>query len=145
MPIDVASFIYRNRWTLISIAIITPLGFYTKVYSGPAFRWVNNSLGGILYVIFWSLLFYLLFTRIRPIMIVLIVLLVTCTLEILQLWHPDFLEAIRSTFIGVTLMGNSFSWLDIIHYIIGALASVGLLGTLHGRKEHDYHSKINEK
>ena len=134
MPIDVASFIYRKRWTLISIAIITPLGFYTKGYSGPAFRWVNNSLGGILYVIFWSLLFNLLFTRIRPIMIASIVLLVTCTLEMLQLWHPDFLEAIRSTFMGTTLIGNSFSWLDILHYLIGALASAGLLGALRGKE-----------
>ena len=85
-------------------------------------------------MIFWSLVFSLLFARTRPIRIALIVLVVTCALETLQLWHPDFLEAIRSTFIGATLIGNSFSWLDLLHYVFGALASTGLLEALHGKE-----------
>ena len=130
MPIDLASFIYRKRWTLISIAIIIPLGFYSKIYSGPAFPWVNNSLGGILYVIFWSLLLSVVFFRTRRWIIATIVLLITCCLEFMQLWHPPFLESIRSTFLGVTLVGSSFSWLDLVHYVIGALFSLVLLHLL---------------
>ncbi|MFO7934644.1 MAG: DUF2809 domain-containing protein [Bacteroidales bacterium] len=52
---------------------------------------------------------------------------VTCLLEFLQLWHPPFLEAVRDTFIGVTLIGNSFSWIDLIHYAAGSLLAWGLL------------------
>jgi hypothetical protein len=127
MQNNFASYIFMKRWTLVAIAMITPLGFYSKFYRGPGSHWVNNSLGGVLYVVFWSLIVSLLFKRARPWTIASLVLLVTCSLEALQLWHPGFLEAIRSTFIGVTLIGNSFSWLDMLHYLVGALASAGLL------------------
>lgn len=120
-------FLFQMRWTLLSIAVITPLGFFTKAYSGPMANWVNNSLGGILYVIFWSLLLSVVFFRTRRWIIATIVLLITCCLEFMQLWHPPFLESIRSTFLGVTLIGNSFSWLDLVHYVIGSLFSLVLL------------------
>jgi hypothetical protein len=38
--------------TLLSILIITPVGFYSKFYDGPAASLVNNYLGGTFYVIF---------------------------------------------------------------------------------------------
>ena len=120
----------RRKWTLIAIALIVPLGFYTKFYSGPAAGWVNHSLGGVLYVIFWSLLFSLILPRAKAWKIVKGVFTVTCLLEFLQLWHPAFLEAVRDTFIGVTLIGNSFSWLDLIHYAAGSLLAWGLLALL---------------
>ena len=130
MPADLQSYISKNKWTLLAIILIVPLGLYTKIYNGPAFNWVNNSLGGVLYVIFWSLLFSLLAAGAKSWKIVGLVFLGTCAIEFLQLWHPPFLETIRSTFIGATLFGNSFSWLDMAHYIIGALASLGLLKIL---------------
>ena len=40
----------------------------------------------------------------------------------LQLWHPLFLEVIRSTFTGSTLIGTTFVWLDFTHYVIGCYA-----------------------
>jgi len=47
------------------------------------------------------------------------VFIITCALEVLQLWHPKFLEMIRSSFIGSALIGTTFSWLDFPHYAIG--------------------------
>jgi glycopeptide antibiotics resistance protein len=130
MPVDLQSYISKNKWTLLAIILIVPLGFYSKFYDGPAYNWVNNSLGGVLYVIFWSLLFSLLAARSKSWKIVSLVFLITCAIEFLQLWHPPFMETIRSTFIGATLFGNSFSWMDMAHYVIGALASLGLLKIL---------------
>jgi hypothetical protein len=130
MPVDLISYISKKKWTLLAIVLIVPLGLYTKIYNGPAFNWVNNSLGGVLYVIFWSLLFSLLAARSKSWKIVGLVFLSTCAIEFLQLWHPPFLETIRSTFTGATLFGNSFSWMDMVHYLIGALASLGLLKIL---------------
>ena len=125
----------QKKWTLAAILVITPLGFYSKFYTGPASAWVNNSLGGVLYVIFWSLVFSLLFYRSRPQKIVVSVFLVTCALEVLQLWHPPFLETIRSTFIGITLLGNSFSWLDLVHYLAGAALGFLILTGLQRHKQ----------
>ena len=112
-------YLLSKRWTLFALVFITPLGFYSKFYTGPASGWVNNSLGGVLYVVFWSLVFSLLIKRSRPWKVAAYVFLATCLLEVLQLWHPIFLETIRSTFMGVTLLGNSFSWFDLAHYVIG--------------------------
>ena len=128
-------YLLRKQWTLIALVFITPLGFYSKFYTGPASGWVNNSLGGVLYVIFWSLVFSLLLMRSRPWKIAASVFLVTCALEVLQLWHPPFLETIRSTFIGATLLGNSFSWLDLVHYLAGAALGFLILTGLQRHKQ----------
>jgi hypothetical protein len=127
MPVDFKAYMLKKKWTLLAIIIVIPLGFYSKFYDGPASNWVNNSLGGVLYVIFWSLLFSVLIAGSKPWKIVSWVFMITCAIEFLQLWHPPFLETIRSTFIGAAFLGNSFSWLDIAYYVIGSLVSLGLL------------------
>jgi len=91
---------------------------------------VNNSLGGILYVIFWSLFFSVIFQKAKPWKIATIVFIITTILEIMQLWHPIFLEIIRDSFIGRALLGTSFSRLDIVHYLFGLVLSFGLIKML---------------
>jgi len=105
---------------LVSLLITIPLGFYTKFHEGILQEWVNNSLGGVFYEIFWILLIVFIFPRISPRKSALSVLIVTCLLEILQLWHPPFLELLRSSFIGRTILGNCFTWSDFPYYIIGS-------------------------
>jgi hypothetical protein len=102
-----------------------PLGFFTKIYAGPAATWVNNSLSGILYVIFWCLLALLLAPDARPGIIALLVLIITCILELAQLWHPPALESLRGSFIGRTLLGTHFTWSDFAYYALGS--GVGFL------------------
>ena len=109
----------RVRWTLISILIIVPLGLYSKFYSGQAENWVNNSLGGVLYVIFWCLFAFLFLSNTKPWKIAAVVFAVTCFLEFLQLWPPTFLEFLRSNFVGRTILGTSFTWLDFPYYLVG--------------------------
>ena len=109
----------KIRWILISIIIIVPLGIYTKFYSGQAARWVNDSLGGVLYVIFWCLFAFLFLSNTKPWKIATAVFAVTCFLEFLQLWQPPLLEYLRSNFIGRTILGTSFTWSDFPYYIVG--------------------------
>jgi hypothetical protein len=109
----------RTRWTLSSMLIIVPLGLYSKFYSGQAANWVNDSLGGILYVIFWCLFAFLFLSDTKPWKIATVVFAITCSLELLQLWHPALLEFIRSHFLGRTLLGTSFTWVDLPYYLVG--------------------------
>lgn len=110
-----------NRFlTIVSLFIIVPIGFYSKFYKGPAASWVNNSLGGTFYEIFWCLLSFLIFNKSKPWIVATIVLIITCLLEFLQLWQPYFLQVIRRTFIGATILGNSFTWADFPYYFIGS-------------------------
>jgi hypothetical protein len=111
---------------LITVLVVTVLGCATKFYCGPAQIWVNNSLGGVFYEIFWCLLAGLFCTRHDAAKIAINVLLITIVLEFLQLWHPPFLEILRRTCIGRTVLGNSFNWTDFSYYFIGSL--LGYLG-----------------
>jgi hypothetical protein len=33
--------------TMVSLAVIVPVGFYSKFYRGPGAHWVNDSLDGV--------------------------------------------------------------------------------------------------
>ena len=115
-----ADYLTRHRWTIFSLIIIIPVGFYSKFYKGPADVWFNNSLSGAFYEIFWCLVLLLFLNKTTPWKIAAVVFLITCSLEFLQLWHPPFLEIIRSNFVGKTIIGTSFVWSDFIYYIIGS-------------------------
>lgn len=112
---------------ILLLIVIIPVGFYTKYYSGPAHAWINNSMGGLVYEIFWCLVVAFFFPRSKAFKIALWVFGITCLLEFLQLWHTPLLEYIRSGFIGRTVLGNSFNWLDFPYYAVGSLCGWYLL------------------
>lgn len=112
---------------ILTLIVIIPLGFSTKYYSGPAEDWINNSLGGLFYEIFWCLVAAFICIKVRPIKIALWVFIITCLLEFLQLWHPEFLELFRNNFFGRTILGNSFNWMDFPYYFAGSLIGYFIL------------------
>lgn len=112
---------------ILTLIVVIPLGFLTKYYSGPLEVWVNNSLGGLFYEIFWCLIITFIFTKTKPFKISFWVFIITCLLEFLQLWHPAFLEFARNNFIGRTILGNSFNWMDFPYYLIGSLIGYVML------------------
>jgi hypothetical protein len=118
------TFLKRRKWTLISFFFVVQVGFFCKFYSGPVDFWVNDSLAGLFYEIFWCLLIFLLFQKMKPFNIALIVFVITCILEFLQLWHPPLLEFFRSFFAGRSILGTSFTWSDFIYYFIGCSISI---------------------
>lgn len=105
---------------LFSFAILIPVGFYTKHFHSASAPWIRASLGGAFYEIFWCLLAGLLLPHAKSAVIAAWVLIATCGIEFLQLWHPPTLEAIRATFIGATILGSSFDWGDFPYYFIGS-------------------------
>jgi len=102
--------------------VVVPLGFWFKLYDGPGAWWFNNYGAGVVYEIFWCLLLFLIWLKKEnTTKIAICVFVVTCMLEVLQLWHPVFLQTIRSTFLGAALIGTSFVWWDFPHYALGSL------------------------
>jgi hypothetical protein len=107
-----------------------PLGFATKLYAGPGAEWTRGALGGVFYEVFWCLVLKLLLPRAQPPAIAASVLAGTCVLEFLQLWHPASLEALRSNFLGRTLLGDTFAWSDFPYYFAGSALGWWWLGRL---------------
>ena len=122
----------RTRLAVIAAALV-PLGFGTKVYSGPGSAWVTGHAGGFLYVVFWSLLILAVRPDLSAGAVALGVLLVTSAVEFLQLWHPPLLEAARRTFVGQALLGSYFSWSDFPYYVAGAACAAVIGRHLQGR------------
>ncbi len=102
------------------LVVIAAAGISTKLYQGAARDWVNNSLSGVFYVLFWCLAAALVFPRATARRISVVVFVVTCGLEFLQLWHPQFLERARGTIPGRALLGTSFVWSDFPYYLAGS-------------------------
>jgi hypothetical protein len=119
--------------SLMALALITPLGLATKAYGGPGGWWVQDYLGGVLYELFWILAVLAVRPGWRPWPIASGVLVATCALETLQLWHPPALKALRATFPGRTLLGTTFVWWDCPHYVFGAALGGCLASWLRGR------------
>lgn len=115
----------RGRY-IAALAVVTPLGFLTKLYSGPGAAWVAGNAGGFLYVVFWIALVLALDPRLSGAAVAIAVLAATCALEFAQLWHPPLLERIRATFLGHALLGSTFAWSDFPYYLAGALVGYGL-------------------
>ncbi len=109
------------------IVLIAILGFGSKFYSGTASSWANNSLAGLFYETFWCLVIFMINPRVRALPIASWVFIITSVLEFMQLWHPEFLEIIRSTFIGSALIGTSFNWLDFPYYLAGCILGATMI------------------
>ena len=110
----------RTR-TILSLVVLVPTGFGLKLYAGPLSGWVNDSFAGAAYVCFWCLVLFVAWPRQRAVApIVIGVLAATCGLELLQLWHPPFLQAVRSTFLGRALIGTTFVPADFLYYVLGS-------------------------
>ncbi len=116
-----------RRTLLTALLILIPIGFATKLYTGPGAWWCNRYAGGILYEMFWILVVLAVWPRFRPVGVATGVFVITSFLEALQLWKPPLLEAVRSTFLGRTTIGTTFDWWDFPHYAIGCIAGILLV------------------
>lgn len=114
--------------SVVSAALLAGVGTGTKLYPGPGAHWVRNNLGGVFYVVFRCVSAAALLPRTSAVMIAVWVVSVTSALEMLQLWHPSWLETIRATFPGAALLGTTFSWLDFPHYALGGVAGTLWIG-----------------
>ena len=115
---------FRLRTITLLTALITGVfGFWLwRYYNGPAKYWINYYVSSIFYEIFWCLVIFAILPKKNHIIsIVITVFIITCTLEFLQLWEAPFLEALRRTLAGKTLIGTDFVWLQFPFYVIGCL------------------------
>lgn len=120
----------RRRTLAAGLALASGFaGLACKYYHGPAAGWVNNwGPASVAYELFFVFACFFLWPyRAAAPRIAVGVFVATCLVEILQLWHPAWLDTIRTTFIGKSVLGNSFSWWDFPAYLVGSAAGWGCL------------------
>ncbi|MEZ6133131.1 MAG: DUF2809 domain-containing protein [Planctomycetaceae bacterium] len=122
--------VVRHRWkacALIPVVIVIGLG--CKRYSGPGSDWVNNwGPASVAYEWMLMLLAFVIIPRRTAIVRIAVgVFMVTCLIEFLQLWKPEWLQTIRATVPGRLILGTTFSWWDFPAYLVGCLTGIFLL------------------
>ena len=115
----------RERFGLC-LLITFFLGAGSFFMRGTAVDGFANHAGGCLYVLAWIFFVLMLAPRFAPLQVCVAVLLGTCAIEVLQLWHPPILEAARSTLPGRIFLGTTFVWSDFPAYGAGALIGLAV-------------------
>jgi hypothetical protein len=121
--------------TVVLIILVAALGVLAKLYPSEEAMWVCNHLAGTFYVVELALILHLVFPDHMSFLLAMAAFLITSLVEFLQIWHPDFLESFRASFIGHTILGSTFSWLDFPWYLAGAIIGWGLLQWIRPRQE----------
>jgi len=115
----------RSRaWLAAGIAAVIALGLASR-----SFPLVPAALGKYPGDALWSLMVFLgvgwLCPRAATLKLATLALSFSYLVELLQLYQPPWLEAVRSTTLGHLVLGSTFSWRDLIAYAVGVA-----LGTL---------------
>lgn len=122
-PSRLTGVLVRNQGRMLKIILLVLVfitALYTKAYKGEYQVLINNHIGGVLYVLFGSLLFSVLFPAIKSYKPVLLAFGITCLLEFIQWMQIPFMVELTRITTFAYLFGNSFNWGDFVYYFIGA-------------------------
>ncbi len=126
----------RNRIVyLISVAIVMGLGLSSRKYAGYLPEYINTYLSDALWAVMIYLFAALLLKDRKPSLIALLSLLFCYLIEISQLYHAPWIDAIRNTRLGGLVLGFGFLWTDIIAYTMGIGVMLAIESVYFGSKE----------
>jgi hypothetical protein len=113
----------QYRWALVLTLVgLVPLGYGVRFAHWPGLEWFCDGLGSVAYEMFWMALVLLIRPWLPVWQVALGVFGATGAIEFLQLWQPDWLQALRATLPGRLVLGNTFTWTDFLAYVVGCLA-----------------------
>jgi Protein of unknown function (DUF2809) len=104
---------------LIGMVLIIPLGYSVRFATGLGLPLFQDIFGSVAYQVLLMFIAAFFFPRMNLVKIAIGVFLLSSAIELLQLWQPPFLQAIRATWTGRVLLGNTFLLADFPPYAIG--------------------------
>ena len=111
----------RNRLLyLILTIIVMVLGLLSRKISGLP-KIIELYSGDILWALMVFLLFAFLFNKKSTIFIISWAIIFSYSIEISQLYHAPWIDAIRNTTLGGLILGFGFLWSDLVCYTIGII------------------------
>lgn len=113
------------RWRyLLAAVLVVPIGLLTRAQ--PLASYVPAYTGDAL----WSMELYFVLRTIAPRArlerAALLCFALSVLVELSQLWHPPWLDALRRTTIGHLLLGQGFNAIDLVCYAIGTVIAYAL-------------------
>ena len=114
----------RNRLLyLILTIIVMVLGLLSRKISGLP-KIIELYSGDILWALMVFLLFAFLFNKKSTIFIISWAIICSYSIEISQLYHASWIDAIRNTVLGGLILGFGFLWSDLVCYTIGIIIGI---------------------
>lgn len=111
---------------LIGIALIIPLGYSVRFSTALKMPLLQDIVGSLAYQVLIMLMVAFFYPRTSLVKIAVWVWIASSVGELLQLWQPPLLQAIRSTWLGRVVLGNTFTLSDFPPYAMGSF--LGWLG-----------------
>lgn len=118
------------------ILLIIAIGIPSRLYPQYFPYWYVTYAGDFL----WAMAVYFLIANVFRFSIKLAfisTLTFSYTIEVSQLFHPAWLEAIRSIKVFALILGSGFLWSDIVAYSLGISLSVAIDKAITSRKSSD--------
>lgn len=110
----------RNRivyFLLITATIV--LGLASRHYSTVLPQWVHAYLGDVLWALMVFLMLGFIFRRKDSRWIAIMALVFSYGIELSQLYHAPWIDALRANKLGGLILGFGFLWSDLICYTVG--------------------------
>ena len=110
----------RNRYIYSLLLVITiAIGLASRHFPGILPQWVQLYLGDTLWALMVFLLFGFSFHNKSTLWIAIAALLFSYSIEISQLYHATWIDALRANPLGGLILGFGFLWSDLVCYTIG--------------------------
>jgi len=97
------------------------LGISSRKYGNILPVFIAKYTGDTMWALAFFAIFLMLFSRKRNWEIAIITFDFSCLIELSQLWHPVWLDKIRSTVLGGLLFGFGFRYSDLFCYAAGCV------------------------
>lgn len=124
----------RSLQVLILLLVIAA-GLASRKYPQVLPSFLGKYPGDALWALAAFVLWGLILPKASTTHVALLAILTSVIDELSQLYHAPWIDAIRSTTLGHLLLGFSFSWFDILAYMVGVLMGIILEMVVYRRQE----------
>jgi hypothetical protein len=112
--------VHRNRLLYLLFLVITIVsGLASRHFSDLLPHWVQLYSGDALWALMVFLLFGFFFQRKSTLWVAIAAIAFSYSIEISQLYHASWIDAIRSNPLGGLVLGFGFLWSDLVCYTAG--------------------------
>jgi hypothetical protein len=110
----------RNaRIYFLMMAVIISLGLPARMFQDQLPTWYVTYFGDYLWAMLLFFIFALTLRNMTTFEVAILALIFTYMIEISQLFHPQWLDSLRSIKLFALVLGHGFLWSDIMAYTLG--------------------------